>query len=64
MSWCTAQWKMLLFCAKIIMKVSSKFELAHLRKERNKTFFCLATFWFGIFDVFCATRSLVGHENT
>ena len=50
MSWCTAQRKMLLFCVKIIVKVSRKFELASLKKERKKEniFFCLATFWFGI----------------
>ena len=36
MSWCTAQWKMLLFCAKTIVKESHKFELAHLRKMMKK----------------------------
>ena len=36
MGWCTAQWKMLLFSAKTIMKESSKFELAHLKKEKKK----------------------------
>ena len=35
MSWCTAQWKMLLFCAKTIMKESHKFELARLKKKRH-----------------------------
>jgi len=36
MGWCTAQWKMLLFSAKTIMKESSKFELAHLKKKKKK----------------------------
>jgi len=31
MGWCTAQRKMLLFCAKTIVKESHKFELAHLK---------------------------------
>ena len=35
MGWCTAQWKMLLFCAKTIVKESRKFELAHLKKMKN-----------------------------
>jgi len=35
MGWCTAQWKMLLFCAKTIMKESRKFELAHLKKKKK-----------------------------
>ena len=30
MGWCTAQWKMLLFCAKTIVKESRKFELARM----------------------------------
>ena len=30
MGWCTAQWKMLLFCAKNIVKESRKFELARM----------------------------------
>ena len=40
MGWCTAQWKMLLFCVKTIMKGSQKFELAHLKKKKKerKTF--------------------------
>jgi len=33
MGWCTAQWKMLLFCAKTIVKESRKFELARLKKK-------------------------------
>jgi len=30
---CTAQWKILLFCAKTIVKESHKFELARLKKK-------------------------------
>jgi len=33
---CTAQWKMLLFCVKTIVKESCKFELAHLKKKKKK----------------------------
>ena len=36
MGWCTAQWKMLLFCVKTIVKESCKFELAHLKKKKKK----------------------------
>ena len=36
MGWCTAQWKMLLFCAKTIVKDSRKFELARLKKKKKK----------------------------
>jgi len=36
MGWCTAQWKMLLFCAITIVKESCKFELAHLKKKKKK----------------------------
>jgi len=36
MGWYTAQWKMLLFCAKTIVKESRKFELAHLKKKKKK----------------------------
>jgi len=36
MSWCTAQWKMLLFCAQTIVKESHKFELAHLKEKMKK----------------------------
>ena len=35
MGWCTAQWKILLFCAKTIMKESHKFELARLKKKKK-----------------------------
>jgi len=47
MGWCTAQWKMLLFCAKTIVKESREFELARLKKKRQEKH--LATFWFGTF---------------
>ena len=36
MGWCTAQWKLLLFHAKTIMKESCKFELAHLNKRKRR----------------------------
>ena len=36
MDWCTAQWKMLLFCAKTIVKESRKFELARLKMKKKK----------------------------
>jgi len=36
MGWCIAQWKMLLFCAKTIVKESCKFELARLKKQKKK----------------------------
>ena len=36
MGWCTAQWKMLLFCVKTIVKESHKFELARLKKKNKK----------------------------
>ena len=44
MGWCTAQCKMLLFCVKTIVKESHKFELARLRKKKEKHFGRLATF--------------------
>ena len=54
MGWCTAQCKMLLFCAKTIVKESCSFELADLKKEEHVS--RLATFWFGTFTMFlCAT---------
>ena len=72
MGWCTAQWKMLLFCAKTTMK---EFELARLKKKKKKKkkkqkkkekhFGHLVTFWFGTFAMlFSATGCVVGHENT
>jgi len=36
MGWCTAQWKMLLFCVKTIVKESRKFELSCLKKKKKK----------------------------
>jgi len=41
MGWCTSQRKMLLFCAKTIVKESHN--LAHLKKKKKKK----RTFWFG-----------------
>ena len=64
----TAQWKMLLFCAKTIVKESHKFELARLKKKKKKKekhFGRLVTFWFGTFAMlFSATGCVVHHENT
>ena len=40
MGWCTAQWKMLLFCTKIILKESRKFELARLVEEEEEGELC------------------------
>jgi len=45
MSWCTAQWKMLLFCAKFITKGSRKFELACLKKKKEEKKKKEKTFW-------------------
>ena len=68
MGWCTAQWKMLLFCAKTVVKKSRKFELARLKKKKmkkEKHFGRLMTFWFGTFAMlFSATGCVVRHENT
>jgi len=33
MGWFTAQYEMLLFCVKTVMKESRNFELAHLKKK-------------------------------
>ena len=65
MGWCITQWKMLLFCAKTILKESRKFELACLKKKKKeKHFGRLATFWFGTFAMlFSATRCVFRHEN-
>ena len=43
MGWCTAQWKMLLFYAKTIVKESRKFELARLKKKTKENI--LAVQW-------------------
>ena len=71
MGWCTAQWKMLLFCAKTIVNESRKFELARLKKkkkkkkEKEKHFRRLVAFWFGTFAMlFSATGCVVHHVNT
>ena len=71
MGWCTAQWKMLLFCAKTIVKESHKFELAGLKKKKKKKkkkekhFGRPTTFWFGTFAIlFSTTGCVVCHENT
>ena len=75
MGWCTARWKMLLFCAKTIVKESRKFELARLKKKKKKEkkkkkkkekhFGRLVTFWFGTFAMlFSATGCVVRHKNT
>jgi len=56
---------MLLFCAKTIVKESCKFELARLKKKKEKHFGCLATFWFGTFVMlFSTTEGVVRHKNT
>ena len=60
MGWCTAQWKMLPFCPKTIVKESRRFELARLKKKKKKKkkkekhFGRLVTFWFGISRCFLA----------
>ena len=66
MGWCTAQWKMLLFCAKTTVKEPRKFELARLKKKKKeKHFGRLVTFWFGtIAMLFSATGCVFHHENT
>ena len=72
MGWCTAQWKMLLFCAKTIVKEWRKFELARLKKKKKKKkkkkekhFGRLATFWFGTFTtLFSATGCVFHHEHS
>ena len=70
--WCTAQWKMLLFSAKTIVKESRKFELAHLekkkkkkKKKKEKTFWPSGDFlvWYFVM-LFSATGCVKRHENT
>ena len=61
MGWCTAQWKMLPFCAKTILKESHKFEIACLKKKKKeKHFGHPETFWFWFFRDAC----FVCHKNT
>jgi len=56
---------MLLFCAKTIVKESRKFELARLKKKKEKHFGRLATFWFSAFAMLFSTIGCVfHHENT
>jgi len=72
MGWCTAQWKMLLFCVKTIVKESRIFwtspseeEEEEEEEEGRKTFGCMATFLFGTFAMlFSATGCVVHHEST
>jgi len=58
---------MLLFCAKIIVKESRKFELDRMKKTKKKIekhFGRLPTFWFGTFArVSSATGRVVRHET-
>ena len=71
---CTAQCKMLLFCANTVVRESAKFELPRLKKEEEEEeeeeeekndFGGLATFWRGTFaTVIHDTGSLLGQENT
>ena len=64
MGWCTAQWKSSGFMRKPSWKLR-KFELARLKKKKDKHFGCLATFRFGTFAMlFSATGCVVHHENT
>jgi len=61
MGWCT----MLPFCTKTIVKESRKFELARLKKKKEKHFGRRATFRFGTLAMlFSATWCVVRHENT
>jgi len=69
MGQCTAQCKMLLFRARIIVRDSDSTELARLKKERKKKkekhFARFASSWSGTFAMLSrATGSVVGHENT
>ena len=67
---CTAQCKMLLFCANTVVRESAKFEPSpseeRRRRIKKKTDFGgLATFWRGTFaTVIHDTGSLLGKENT
>jgi len=56
---------MLPFYAKAIVKDSRKFELARLKKKKEKQFGRLVTIWFGTFAMhFSATGCVFCHENT
>ena len=64
---CTAQCKMLLFCANTVVRESAKFELARLKKEEEEEnrFWRFGDFWRGTFaTVIHDTGSLLGQENT
>ena len=65
MGLCTAQCKMLLFCANTIVRESAKFELARLKKEEEEEEEEENRFWRGTFaTVIHDTGSLLGQENT
>jgi len=56
---------MLLFCAETIVKESRKFELARLKKKKEKHFGHQVTFWFGTFVIlYSATGCVFRQENT
>jgi len=60
---CPAQCKMLLFCAKTVMKEPHNFELAHLKmKTEEKHWWVSSSVLSRCF--FCATIHVVGDENT
>jgi len=62
MGWCTAQCKMLPFCAKAIVKESRNFEL---EDEKENDFGRLVIFWFGTFMMlfFLALGCVFLHEK-
>jgi len=56
---------MLLLCVKTIVKELRKFELARLKKKKEKHFGRLVTFWFCTFVMLLsATGCVFRHENT
>jgi len=60
MGWCTAQWKMLLFCARTVVRESRKFELARLKKKKERNYYGhLVTFWFGLSQCFLASLGML-----
>ena len=61
MGWCTAQCKMLPFCAKTIVKESHNFEVARLKKKKKKeAFWSFRDFVVGTFTmIFHATGHVV-----
>jgi len=56
MDWCTAQCKMLLFCAKTIVKEEEEEEEEEERRS-------LVTFWFGTFMVLFRVNGCVFHHE-